>query len=452
MNDENLLKKVDGEFRKLLDSAGERGPDAAAQMAEMNEKMLKKNFTMQGKPFPTFLRPLFVHRSTMDYLVKTTNNVMSALEKVVELYFENPEYEKYFEMDPLDKELAKIDPRYPRREIQARLDAFVYDDGSVKFLEFNCDSPSGMGWHDQLIGLFRELPVIRELQGKFTAEFRALLPPFFQMLKAKNRQFGNPEDIPFAIVCKRDSTIRYDVDLIVEHINEKEGHQAIFADPRDFEYDGERLTLNGTPIGLIYRDAIQDFTDYMDDVQPVMNALKDGKVCFINPFASRVGGLKCVLWFMTDEKTQHLFTREEVKTIRESIPWTRFMKDEKTLYKGETIDLREYVRSHKDMFVLKPNGGYGGYNVTIGTEVDQNHWDKVVEATQNESWVVQELLDIPSETFPSLEPDLTWKPKNVNINFFAFDGQFGGGFVRISEGAIINIHQGGGLIPICYIK
>jgi hypothetical protein len=39
----------------------------------------------------------------------------------------------------------------------------------------------------------------------------------------------------------------------------------------------------------------------------------------------------------------------------------------------------------------------------------------------------------------------------VNINFFAFDGRFGGGMVRVSDSSIINVHQGGGLIPICYV-
>jgi len=55
------------------------------------------------------------------------------------------------------------------------------------------------------------------------------------------------------------------------------------------------------------------------------------------------------------------------------------------------------------------------------------------------------------EEFPVIDDNMTWKNKNVNINFFAFDGQFGGGFTRISDGTIINVHQGGGLIPICYV-
>lgn len=447
-----LLNKASLDYRQLLETAAIRGDDAVVQMKTLNRRMLEKNFTMQGKPFPTFLRPLFVDNNYQHTLRTITNNIMSAAEKVTDLFFDNPQkYQQYFEMDKLDLDLAFIEPRYPRRLINARLDAFLYEDGTLKFLEFNCDSPSGMGWHDQLIDMFYDLPIIRDMQQHYDISMRKLLPPHFQMLKAKNRQFGNAEDAVFAIVCKRDSTIRNDVELIIDHINTTEGHRAVFADPRDFEYDGETLTVNGTPVGLIYRDAIQDFTDYIDDVQPVLNAFRDGKVCFINPFASRVGGLKCVLWFMTDTRAAHLFTSDELETIKATIPWTRFMRDEKTNYDDKDVDLLEFVRNHKELFVLKPNAGYGGYGVTIGREVTRKHWEDVIETTSREKWVVQEFVNIPVEEFPMVGEDLTWKPKNVNINFFAFDGQFGGGFVRISDGSVINVHQGGGLIPICWL-
>ena len=264
MIDRELLNRVDKDYHKLLETSGKRGPDADAQMKKLNERMLEKNFTMKGKPFPTFLRPLFVDARYKEPLRKIVVNIMSAIEKVANLFFTKPEYQNFFEMDPLDKELAMIDPRYPRRVIQARLDAFLYEDSTIKFLEFNCDSPSGMGWHDQLIQLFEELPITKDFHKQYKASYEALLPPFFQMLKSKNRQFGNRDDAVFAIVCKNDSTIRYDVELIIEHINKKENHKAIFADPRDFTYDGKTLRVKDTPVGLIYRDAIQDFTDYLD--------------------------------------------------------------------------------------------------------------------------------------------------------------------------------------------
>jgi len=440
------LKQVNDDYRRIIDSA--INPSAREQNDRLKDRLMELNFTMHGKPFPTFLKPLFVDGRQRKYLAYVTNTIMNCVEKVCDLYFSRPDLEPFFEMDPLERQLADINPRYPRRVINARLDAFLYEKG-LKFLEFNCDSPCGMGWHDQLLKLLAELPVIQQADDQLGTWREPLLPNLYKMFQRKVRQVGLPEDVTYAIVADRESSVRYDLELIVDYLH-KQGRKALFADPRDGEYDGNVLRMRGEPVGLVFRDAIQEFTSHMDEVKPVLDAYRDGKICFINPFSSRVGGLKCVLWFMTDERTADLFTDEELKVIGETIPWTRFMREGKTLFEGNEVDLFPFIAKTKDRFVMKPNAGYGGFGVTIGRSVTQKRWDEVVEAATRESWVVQEAVEIPTEVVPEFTPDLSWSRKNVNINFFAYDGEFGGGIVRVSDSEIINVHQGGGLIPICY--
>ena len=58
-------------------------------------------------------------------------------------------------MSPEEDSLIRLDPGYPRPMRICRLDAFLpgYD---VKFLEFNADSPAGIGYTDILFeGLAR---------------------------------------------------------------------------------------------------------------------------------------------------------------------------------------------------------------------------------------------------------------------------------------------------------
>jgi hypothetical protein len=435
-----------------MQKAGE--PALIDQVEGLHRDMLEKNFTMSGKPFPTFLKPYFVDKDLIPVFEKWTRVIMDCVEKVGDLFFSNPEYEKYFEMDALDLELAKIDPRYPRRAINARLDAFLSygpDGPDLKIIEFNCDSPCGMGWHGQLIAMLAELPVYREFDEATGAYRNRIVPSLLEGLRNKNREFGNPSDTTFAILSWDDSTVRYDLELIAKTFTEM-GQPSIWADNRSGEYDGKRLSMNGTEVGLVFRDAIQEFTDDMDKTKPVLDAYRNGHVCLVNPFSSRVGGLKCVLWFLTDEKAGHLFTAEEKKVIRKTIPWTRFMRQEKTDYFGKEIDLFDFVRAEREKLVLKPNAGYGGFGVTIGYEKTDAEWNKVVEETTKSPWVVQELVPIPTDDFPAIGQDgIRWGSKNANINFFAHDGKFGQGMVRVSEGSIINVHQGGGLVPICYV-
>lgn len=443
------LKKINDDYARALVSA--QNPDARAQMEELNRQLLENNFTMKGKPFPTFLKPLFVEARLFPELVKITETIMQCIEKVSDLFFSRPDMEHYFEMDPLDRELAQINPRYPRRVINGRLDAFLSEEG-LKFLEFNCDSPCGIGWHDKLIQLMAEVPVLGSFLKSNNGRFDGLLPNFSKMIRAKNEQFGGPKEFTVAVATDWESSVRYDLELVADYLNQQPGIESFFWDPREAEYNGDVLKMNGKPVHVIFRDDIRDFTSEMVKSKPVLDAYRDGKVCFLNPFSSRVGGLKCVLWFMTDEKSQHLFTKEELKVIHSTIPWTRFMKEMQTDFHGKPVDLVEFVRSNKDGLVLKPNAGFGGFGVTIGSEVSQSLWDDVIEKIlTGESWVVQERAFIPADEFPCFNPDLDWAVKNININFFAFDGKFGGGMVRVSDSKVINVHQGGGLIPICYI-
>lgn len=450
--DHQLLNEVTQYYRKLVDEAKE--PGAKEQYEDLKKKMLEADFVMSGKPFPTFMKPLLIDRREVATFEKATRLVMSASEKVADLYFTNPEYKPLFEVDEQDQPLVEIQPNYPRRVINARLDAFLYDDGTVKFLEFNCDSPSGMGWHDSLVGFFDELPVVQALKEKYDVKMQSLLEPFHAMLMKKYEQStmaDKPEKPTVAVICSRESTILSDVEIMCETFNRLYDHETIIADPRDGSWKNGQFCMKGKPVHLVFRDSIEDFTKCMDEVQPILDAYRQHKIVMVNPFCSRVGGLKAVLYLLTDDRMQKMFTDEEKQAIIDHVPWTRIMNEGKTLFKGEQVDLYPFVRENKDMFVLKPNSGHGGFGVTIGSEVDETMWDKVLEDCKKSNWVCQEFIEIPRSDFPQFDPELTWKTKNVNINFWSYDGQYGGAFVRVADSSVINVHQGGGLMPVCYI-
>ena len=447
-----LIDSVNGSFKNIIENAA--NPSAKEQMEALNKILVENGFLMKGKPFPTFLKPYFLSNEAKALFAKATKHVMSAAEKCAGIYFEKPEMRKYFEVDDIEEPYVDIQPNYPRRLIQARLDAFYYPESNeLKFLEFNCDSPSGMGWHDRLVGFIANQPAYKNLEGKYEIKMEILLDRFHDMLMKKLRESGCEEKKPtVAIVCDRDSTIRNDVNCIIDYFNEKYDHKTIFADPRDGVIKDGEFFMNGERVHLVYRDAIQEFTAAPEETNDTLEAFKQGLICFINPFCSRVGGLKCVLWFLTDERAQHRFTDEEKQAIIDHVPWTRFMHDEETTFRGEKVSLFPFVKENRDKFVLKPNAGFGGFGVTIGCEVSDGEWASVLEDCKSNSWVVQEYVPLPKDDYPQFTPELEWKTKNVNVNFFSFDGEFGGGFVRVADSSIINVHQGGGLIPMCFVE
>lgn len=454
----SIVTKANKRFQEVLVS---QKPEV--QMSELSAKMAKFDMTMQGKPFPTFLKPYLVDLKDRKEFASSTQLIMAAIERVAAAFFSDDKFKRLVELDGRVAEFATMNPIYPNRQIVARLDAFYTPEtGDIKFIEFNCDSPSGMGWHDVMIDMFWELECVKGLHKDYPLKTDKFLDTHCAMMIKKYQQFCEakgvkPSKDPFlAMVCARESTVKTDVEIISSTLRQK-GYRSRWADPRDFTYDGKKLMLDGDEVHLIYRDAIQEFLDepYFGHTDAALNAYRDGNICFINPFSSRVGGLKSILAVMHDDQFANLFTEEQREAIKKYIPWTRLMREGKTDYHGKTVDLAGHVRDNRAKMVLKPTSGYGGKNVVIGPDVDDQEWQNTMKIalTPGNNYVVQELVPIPADEFPVMV-DGQFKgfaKKNVNINFWAFDGVFGGAYVRAAAGSIINIHQGGGLVPVFYV-
>jgi len=124
------------------------------------------------------------------------------------------------------------------------------------------------------------------------------------------------------------------------------------------------------------------------------------------------------------------------------------LADMKATYDGYTVNLYNFVSDNKDNLVLKPASSYGGKDVYLGRETDQQTWDKVIDDNiASEDWVVQQYVNIPQEIFPEITDNVKMKLKKVNINPFAFVGKYGGTISRVSDKSIINVSAGGGLVP-----
>lgn len=455
----DILKSINADYADVLVKTNPGG-----QMRTLAERMTDKKMVMDGKLFPTFLKPYFLDKKTIPLLQKVTRNLISSLNKIGDLYFQKGLFKEQIQMTGRTADLASIDPGYPGHQIINRLDVFfVPETNELKLLEYNCGDPSGMGWHDQMLEMFLDLPVIQKLQEKYEFHVDWLVKSHFKVFFKKYHEWCaqkgiKPEDKPnVSFMCKRDSTILGDFLAFVEYYRAM-GHSAEFGDPRDFVYDGKTLTLRGQPIHLIYRDAIEDviLDEYWDDSQQLVQALRDNAVCFVNPVSSASGDWKSILEILTDAQYEHHFSPEEQETHRKHVPWTRTLDEKKTDYNGKQIDLAPFVRDNRDKLVLKPNEGYGGFGVVVGKFSDDTTWNELIDKAfkDNIVYTVQDFVTIPKEEFPLVKNGVYkgFAPKNVNLNLWSHDGEFAGSFVRAADGSIINVHQGGGMMPVFFVS
>jgi len=455
----SIYEKINADYKRAL----EKG-DPVSQLKELQLKMKDKNMDMHGEPFPTFCKPYFVDEKDRPYIADATLKMISSINKIGDAYFKEGKFRKQIELEGRVADLALIDAGYPGHQIIDRLDVFFHPDTKeLKFIEFNCGDPSGMGWNDNMLEMFLDLPAVKDLSSTYNFNVDWLVKSHERTMMRKYRQYCErkgikPEEKPnVAFVCWRDSTILGDFLSFVDYYKSR-GYNSIFADPRDFDYDGNVASVKGTVIPLLYRDAIDDFIkdEFWDDSQAIIKAYRDNNVCFVNPVSSASGDFKSLLEILTDAQYTDLFSPEEQEAHRKHIPWTRTLTEIKTDHKGDMVDLVEFTSKNKDTLVLKPNDGYGGFGILVGNVSTQQEWDALIDKSFKDgiTYTVQEFVKIPLDEFPIVEDDQFkgFANRNVNINFWSHDGEFAGAFNRAAEGNIINVHQGGGLVPVFFVS
>lgn len=455
----SIYDHINADYKAIL----EKG-DPVAQLKTIQARMKDKNMEMFGKPFPTFCKPYFVDMADRPMIADSTEKMISSINKIGDAYFKDGAFQRQIRLKGRVADLAAVDAGYPGHQIINRLDVFFHPETKeLKFIEFNCGDPSGMGWNDNMLEMFLDLPAVKELGKKYVLTADFLVKSHEKILMRKYRQFCErkgvkPEAKPnVAFVCWNESTILGDFLSFVEYYKSL-GYNTIFADPRDFDYDGHVVSVKGMVIPVLYRDAIDDFIkdEFWPDCQNLIKAYRDGNICFVNPVSAASGDFKSLLEILSDPQYEKLFTPAEREAHHKHIPWTRTLLEEKTDYHGKQIDMVNYVRDNKELFVLKPNDGYGGFGILIGNVSEQKDWDALIEKSFRDhiTYTVQELVRIPRDEFPIVEDGSYkgFKGMNVNINFWSHDGEFAGAFNRAAKGSIINVHQGGGLVPVFFVQ
>jgi len=447
---QDLIKSINRDFIDLVEKCDDPKGSLASEFKEMQEKMSKKRCLAGDKVLPTFIKPIFFTTTQISYFRKIVEILLNCQEKLINLYFESKEHRDLFELTESEKPLVEINSGLERWIFFSRLDSIMSGD-RLMFLEFNCDSPGGAYYADIQKECLLEISVLKELSRKYKFVIEKYRPRVFDTMMTAWDQFGRQGKPSIAVMGNPEVTNVEEFRLFAEYFASK-GYDSFFTDPWTLEYDGKKLTKDGRKIDLIYRRGIlADYSKHVEETKPVINAYRDGNVCFANPLGAKLGDNKNLLSVLTDEKMKFLFTSKEMEVIKKHIPWTRMVKECKTTYENKEIDLTTHIRNNKNIFVLKPNSEYGGKGVVIGIETSQNDWENTVDESLVKPMVVQEYVPIPEDEFPVFDPDLSFKPKKVNTNFLTFAGQYGGGFARTSDSLVINVSRGGALATFIVI-
>jgi uncharacterized circularly permuted ATP-grasp superfamily protein len=422
------------------------GDGCAGLERHVAEWLHDHDVVFNGATIPFVLMPHFISAGQLRRVRHSVDRLCRVLDRFCDAYPHDEALRDELALSPEEDSLIRIEPGYPRPMRICRLDAFLhgYD---VKFLEFNADSPAGIGYTDILFEGLRasiDLPRVRQ---EFDTAYRPMLPELIATLLdayASVRHDDLPETPRLALIDAPGSPAVPEFRIVCAAAR-KLGIDAIHATLQDLTYDGSTLHVDGEPVHLVYRRALLEDLDQAD----LVAAARDGRVCIVNPFRARVANNKKLFALFQDPRFAHLVEGDELEVIEKTIPWTRILRPGRVTYGAWTIDLLSFVADNRERLVLKPASSYGGRNVSLGMETAQERWEEIIAAHADRAdFIVQEYVPVPEEMFPTIEDGhVQMRLKRFNINPFGIGGRHAGSITRISDRAVINVSAGGGLLP-----
>ena len=404
-----------------------------------------------------FLRPFFLSPDDEQRVRVVAETIAALGERVAAAAIDDPALLAQLHLRPEEERLVRLHAGYGYASTASRLDAFLLPD-SLKFAEYNGESPAGAGYSETLAEIFRALPVMAEFAKHYDVHTYPLSAKLLDALVMSYVDWGGGSKRPqIAIVDWREVPTWSEFEILQNRF-EKMGVPTLVADPRDLVFDGKSLTAQGKKIDFVYRRVlINDIVARPAECQALVKAYTANAVCVANTFRCKIPHVKAFFAVLTDERNGALFSHYERETIRRHIPWTRVVDDVSTAHYGEHIELLEFVRKNRANLVLKPSDEYGGSGVTLGWETGERDWDAAIAkalsaASSNGAtsvWIVQERIPIRREVFPYITPAKTVEFREMLVDFapYLFRGKLCGFLTRLSATGLANVTSGGGQVP-----
>ncbi len=419
---------------------------------DLFKKMRRAKLTFGDRVHCPFLRPFFLSPEDELRVRTVAESIAEIGERVVTAALNDKQLFAQLHLREEEERLARIPVGYGPASTTSRLDAFLLPD-SLKFAEYNGESPAGAGYAETLAEIFRELPITGQFAQKYEMHSYPLSAKLLDALLMSYVDWGGSTHKPQIAIVDWEEVPTWSEFEILQSRFERMGVPTLITDPRELEWDGKNLTAQDKKIDLVYRRVlINDIVAKPAECAALVKAYSANAVCVANNFRCKLPHVKAFFAVLTDEQNGSLFSHGERELIRNHIPWTRVVTDVKTAHYGRTIELLAFLRKERHNLVLKPSDEYGGSGVTLGWETSEAAWDEAIEralTAKNGVWIAQERIPIRREVFPYIANvgKVDYRDMLVDFAPYLFRGKLCGFLTRLSSTGLANVTSGGGQVP-----
>ena len=426
----------------------EDGDVAAASAAALAEGQRDARLAFGDRPLCVSLRPNLISRRSYQQVTRASEALYGALARLERALLSEEDLRRELDLAPDEERLALADPGFAAASPSSRLDGFIGEDGVIRFVEYNAESPAGMAYNDELATLFGRLPVMRAFARRYRLR---PLPVRAKQLAVLRRAFGKRARPTIAIVDWRGLPTITEFEMF-ERFFAAHGARALICAPEDLRYARGRLRADGTPIDIVYRRVLtSELLAKPEAAKPLVQAYLAGAVTVVNSFRAKLLHKKMSLALLSDDRYASLYTSAQRRAIARHVPWTRKVREGHTAYGGKLVDLVDFVLAHRQRLVLKPNDEYGGKGVVLGWTVEAHEWEQALLSALTASYVVQDRVSVPREAFPVVLDRMHFLDLAVDCDPYLFWGGVGGCLTRLSSSALLNVTAGAGSVVPTYI-
>lgn len=331
-----------------------------------------------------------------------------------------------------------------------------------KVLEFNPTTPDympfGVECSDPLASQFSGMAIVREFSQEFPGRFISLQERLFESFVSQHARRGGAGVPSFAIINVPPRVESHAVDApppnrhflnLFAYLNGR-GIGVQLCGIADLEYDGDVLAANGERIDVVFTVGDPEYLDFCPPDDPLWRAVQDGAVSMAcgYPLGSVLDD-KGWLADLSDPATNRVLDPALVEGTSKIVPWTRRVTDTRTTFGGASVDLLDFIRSNREMLVLKPTLGMGGHGVCLGWEMSQERWVEALETLASD-YIVQERVAGERVRLPTLnDGGMASEELFFDLGPFVWsDGRAEGCLVRVSSTPILNIKRGATMAPV----
>ncbi|MBD0321417.1 MAG: hypothetical protein ICV87_13845, partial [Gemmatimonadetes bacterium] len=218
------------------------GALAADTHARMEEEHRRRGMYFGDRPLCSVLRPRFLTPQQFRGIRSGVETLMRAFHTAHEAAMADPEFLRQFRLLEWEEELLHADPGFREPSPTARLDAFFTpEDGSLRFTEYNAETPAGPAYMDQLSDVFMATPAMGEFLKTHAVQPLPAQHGVLHALLGAYRQFSGRRELPrIGILDWSDVPTQSEFVFFRDYFR-SHGIQAEIHDPRECEYREGRL-------------------------------------------------------------------------------------------------------------------------------------------------------------------------------------------------------------------